>query len=454
MELKEKKVLVVGMGVTGTSLARFLTGRGAVVTVTDRAPARELTAQLESVRDLNLHLALGGHDVETFVTSDLIVLSPGVSHDMPPIDQARKKGIRIIGEIELASAFIQAPVVAVTGTNGKTTTTALLGDMLKQSGLRVFVGGNIGRPLIDYVAEDMTADIVVAEVSSFQLDTIDAFRPAVGVLLNITEDHLDRYAGFDAYAASKFRLFENQRASDTAVLNGGDPVVRNRSQAVRAEKLFFNTQMASENGAVIEDGHLLFKLAETDRSVEALDISGVRLKGKHNLENIAAASLAAVAAGATMAGIQTAISRFQGLDHRMARVATVDGVQYYNDSKATNVDAVARAIESFHEPLVLIMGGRDKGGDFTVLTGLIKQHVKQLVLMGEAKNLIAGALENAAPVKMAADMEDAVQRAREAAVAGDVVMLSPGCASFDMYDNYADRGRHFCQAVKQIKKPL
>jgi UDP-N-acetylmuramoylalanine--D-glutamate ligase len=452
MKLDGTKVLVVGLGRTGMALARFLTGRGADVTVTDRATPEELKPQLQNIRDLNLRLALGGHDAETFAGADLVVLSPGVPHDMQPIKEARKKGARILGEIELAACFIETPVVAVTGTNGKTTATALLGEMLEQSGSRVFVGGNIGNPLIDYVTDSMAADIVVAEVSSFQLDTTEAFRPDVGVLLNITEDHLDRYAGFDAYAESKFRLFKNQRPSDTAVLNGGDPVIRNLSKTVRARKLFFNKPGDREEGAIIQNEKIVFRLGEKDRPSESLDLSGFNLKGKHNVENAAAAGLAALAAGATMAGIEKAIKRFQGLDHRMAYVATIAGVKYFNDSKATNVDAVARAIDSFHEPLVLIMGGRDKGGDFGRLTGLVERHVKRLILMGEAGDQIAGSLESVTPVETVASMEDAVSRAHEIAETGDTVILSPGCASFDMYDNYAHRGESFRKAVERIKR--
>jgi UDP-N-acetylmuramoylalanine--D-glutamate ligase len=379
--------------------------------------------------------------------------------------QACDRGIPVIGEIELASRFIKEPIIAVTGTNGKTTTTELLGCMLKKSGRKVFVGGNIGNPLIEYVAKGETAQIVVAEISSFQLDTIEAFRPRLCVLLNITADHLDRYPDFEAYADSKIRIFKNQRAEDVAVLNGADPLVRAKTKEIKSQRLFFPTLQANEQGAILNGKKIILNeiklkkiYPETRnpkseiRNLGSLDISKIRLLGRHNFENAAAASLAAMAAGAKLESIQNTLDQFKGLAHRLEHVATLKAVQYFNDSKATNVDNVASALACFSKPVLLIMGGRDKGGDFTALAGLVRKHVKDLIVMGEAAEAIRSALGQLKPTKVATSMEDAVSTAYQNAEPEDVVLLSPGCASFDWYSNYAERGDHFRRVVEEIKK--
>jgi UDP-N-acetylmuramoylalanine--D-glutamate ligase len=447
MNLKDKKIVVVGLGRTGLATAGFLHQHGARVLVTDTAGEKELGDAVDIVREM------------------LIVVSPGVSHTIEPIMQARDRGIPVVGEVELASRFIKEPIIAVTGTNGKTTTTKLLGRMLKNSGLKVFVGGNIGNPLIKYVTKGQPAQIVVAEISSFQLDTIAAFRPRVCVLLNITADHLDRYPNFEAYADSKTRIFKNQRAEDVAVLNGADALIRAKTKQVKSQRLFFPTLKANEQGAILNGKRIILNLDKLKRieskirrphfafrNQKYLDISKINLQGRHNFENAAAASLAALAAGAKLEGIQKSLDQFKGLAHRLEHVATIKAVQYFNDSKATNIDGVAKALACFSKPILLIMGGRDKGSDFKALEELVRKHVKGLIVMGEAAEPIRSALGQLKPTNVATSMEDAVSRAYQNAEPEDVVLLSPGCSSFDWYSNYAERGDDFRAAVKKLKK--
>jgi UDP-N-acetylmuramoylalanine--D-glutamate ligase len=368
------------------------------------------------------------------------------------LQAARIRGIPVIGEIELAARFIRQPIVAVTGTNGKTTTTELIGAMLAASGRRVFVGGNIGRPLIEYVDAGMPAEIVVAEISSFQLDTIETFRPAVGVWLNISADHLDRHASVEAYAAAKMRLFENQDAQDLAVLNAADPVIAARAACIRSRKLFFNTAAPGPGAAGLNGAALILRLP--DREPVRLDLARFRLRGAHNAENASAAALAALAAGAHPEGIQAALDAFLPAAHRLETIATIDGVEYVNDSKATNVDAVRRALESFSSPVVLIMGGVDKGGDFNLLQDVVRRRGRGLVLLGGSRDILRAALGGLLPTREAAGMREAVHAAQAMAAAGDAVLLAPGCASFDRYANYQERGEDFRRAVMELKTSL
>jgi UDP-N-acetylmuramoylalanine--D-glutamate ligase len=448
MELENKNVLVVGLKRTGVALAQFLAGRHARVVITDLSDEKSLSPFIEKIRNPGIRFELGRHPDEIFLSADLIVLSPGVPHSIAPIQKARANNIPVVGEIELAYRFIQEPIVAVTGTNGKTTTTELLGAICRRSGKKVFVGGNIGNPLIGYVDQPEKADIVVAEISSFQLDTTDTFRPAVGVLLNITDDHLDRYDGFDAYAASKMRIFSQQGPSDKAILNASDPVVIPFLKEVKGQILNFNAAHIFEPGSSIQKDHIGFHPGGSDN--RKLDLAGVLLKGKHNLENISAAGLAAMAVGCTLEDIRSVLGEFKGLSHRVEYVKTVHGIKFFDDSKGTNVDAVKKAIETFDEPIVLIMGGRDKGGNFSLLKEGVRNRVKHLVAMGEAQDVISSALKGCARTSRAKDMKDAVAQAAEAAAPGDVVLLSPGCASFDMFESYARRGDAFKIAVNGI----
>jgi len=462
MDLNHKNILIVGLGISGIAAARFAKKKGAFVTVTDMADEKKLKSYAPMAHKLGVNMELGKHNIETFERSDLIVVSPGVPHTILPIKRAIGKGIPVLGELELAARYIREPVIAVSGTNGKTTTTTLLGNMLESSGFKVFVGGNIGNPLIDYAGKRGGADIVVAEVSSFQLDTIDTFRPHVGVLLNITADHLDRYPDFQSYARSKGRLFENQQQSDSAILNGSDPIISSVTKDLQARKFLFyhqeNSQAEVRENAVISLGDSPTRPNITVRMKEkqtiSLDLSGTNLLGRHNFENAAAASLAAMAVGGSLEGVQSALNNFKGLPHRTEYIETINHVRFFDDSKATNVDAVIRALETFGQPIVLIMGGRDKGGDFRKLLEPVRQHIKKLIVMGEARDNIKSVLENICRggVQTASTMEDAVFSAYRSASPGDIVLLSPGCSSFDMYSSYAERGEDFCRAIGNLKE--
>jgi len=462
MDLNHKNILIVGLGISGIAAARFAKKKGASVTVTDMADEKKLGSYAPMAHKLGVNMELGNHNIETFERSDLIVVSPGVPHTILPIKRAIAKGIPVLGELELAARYIREPVIAVSGTNGKTTTATLLGSMLESSGFKVFVGGNIGNPLIDYADKRGTADIVVAEVSSFQLDTIDTFRPHVGVLLNITADHLDRYPDFKSYARSKGRLFENQRQSDIAVLNGSDPIISSVTKDLNARKLLFrhqeNSQAKDSENALISRGNPSTPANITIRMKGhqqiSFDLSGTNFPGRHNLENAAAASLAAIAVGGTPEGVQSALKNFKGLPHRIEYIETINHVRFFDDSKATNVDAVIRALETFGEPIILIMGGRDKGGDFRKLLEPVRQHIKKLIVMGEARDNIKSVLEDICRegAQTASTMEDAVFSAYRAASPGDIVLLSPGCSSFDMYSSYAERGEDFCRAISNLKE--
>jgi len=450
MELNRKNVLVVGLGKSGAAAARFLKQRGASVTVTDSAPEKAFGDMPGKLREMGIRLDLGRHRDDVFTRAELIVLSPGVPHTLLPIRKAASRGAEVIGEIELASRFIREPILAVTGTNGKTTTTTLLGAILRRSGFSVFVGGNIGAPLIDYVEKAEPADRVVVEVSSFQLDTIETFRPAVGVLLNITADHLDRYPEFSAYARSKSRLFMNQGPGDTAVINGDDPVITAMPPLLRGKRLAYSRTAESAAGASIQPDSISFH--STNGTSGRIDTSALRLMGSHNMENIAAAGLAALAAGASLNAIRETLDDFAGLPHRMETVGTVNGVAYVDDSKATNVDAVVRALESFTAPVVLILGGCDKGGDYDPLIPLIRDRVKTVFLIGEAADIIENTLIRSGldRFKRSKTMEQAVMGAADLAESGDVVLLSPACSSFDMFSNYKERGNRFKEAVERL----
>ncbi|MDM8549910.1 UDP-N-acetylmuramoyl-L-alanine--D-glutamate ligase [Desulfobacterales bacterium HSG2] len=456
MKIADKNILVVGLGMSGAATACFLKKRGAVVTVTDMAKAEELGDYAPMMRELGVRTEFGEHRIETFENADFIVISPGVPHTIPPIKAAQEKGVAVLGEIELASRFIQAPIVAITGTNGKTTTTKLVGKMLEASGFTVFVGGNIGNPLIRYADNGEKADIVVAEVSSFQLDTIDTFRPEVGVLLNITEDHLDRYPNFTAYARSKGRIFENQQENDSAVLDSTDPIVSSVTEHIKSRKLETGNWML-DAGSKYPASSIQHPASSIQHPASSIQhpASSIQLMGRHNMENVSAASLAALAVGGTPEGIQSALNNFKVPRHRLEYVATINDVMYFDDSKATNSDAVARALECFDKPVILIMGGRGKGigrkfkAD-SILRNRVSQHTKKLIAIGESRRDIKSEFKDVVLITMASSMEDAVSQAYHEAEPGDVVLLSPACSSFDMYRSYAERGETFCQAVREL----
>lgn len=450
LELKGKQVVVAGLGKSGAACARFLASQGARVIATDIRPPEALENITAELSGLGVRVVAGSHEAADFTHADLIVLSPGVPHDIEPVDLARKKGVMVIGEIELAFWFLKKPILAITGTNGKSTVTLLVSEMLRRSGKTVLTGGNLGTPLVEFIGQEAGVGVIVAEISSFQLDTIGSFRPWISVILNITDDHLERYADFDAYARSKARIFENQGPDDVCVINAGDKAVWAQTQGMVPRCFAYNTKTLGEARAWIEGNAVCFHVPNLgDRSV---DCGEIPLKGVHNLENIAAAGLAAVAAGGDFEGIEAALKHFKGLPHRVEYVDTVKGVLYFDDSKGTNVDAVVRALEGFTRPVVLIMGGRDKGGGYEALIPGMSRCVKQLIVLGEAAQRIEKAFRGLLPVTWVPNMAAAVRLASETAAPGDAVLLSPACSSFDMYSSYAERGADFVRCVAGLER--
>ncbi|HAY21753.1 MAG TPA: UDP-N-acetylmuramoyl-L-alanine--D-glutamate ligase [Desulfobacterales bacterium] len=448
VELNGRKILVVGLGKTGVGLCRFLASQKAQVTVTDSAPAADLAQSLTAIQDLDLTLDLGRPQPADWLNFDLIIPSPGAPPEQPWLQDAVAHGIPLWGELEVAGWHLKRPVAAISGTNGKTTTTTLVGKMLLASGKRPLVGGNIGTPLVDLLSQQAEADCIILEVSSFQLDTAPSFRPRAAALLNISEDHLDRYPDFQAYARSKAGLFRRQGPSETAVLNADDPKAAALADQVQSQVYLFSTRKKLTFGAWQAGESLRVCLA---RGPEAkFPLNKIVLPGRHNLENIMAALLLALEMGATPQGCAEALARFKGLPHRLEWVANIGGVDFYDDSKGTNVGAVVRSLEHFDRPVVLIAGGRDKGGDYRPLSALLRQRVKKVILLGEAQDKIAAALSGAALMQPAADMAQAVELAYAAATSGEVVLLSPACSSFDMFRDYAERGRVFQEAVRSL----
>jgi UDP-N-acetylmuramoylalanine--D-glutamate ligase len=406
-----------------------------------------LEDEFPQLGNLDIEFRLGGYDHRNFLHADLIVLSPGVPPSIEPLALARQRGIPIVSEIELAAWFITSPIMAVTGTNGKTTTTLLIGEMLQTAGRQVFVGGNIGNPLINLVASNESKDIAVVELSSFQLETIERFRPDIGVLLNITEDHLDRYTTFEAYVEAKSRLFMNQRASDVSVLNASDPNVERAAKSSKARKVYFNVIENQMEGAFFNGQRIVLRENSME---ETYDPQRSRLLGIHNIENMMAAAVTARLCGCSSEVVQQTLETFEGLPHRLEFVSEVAGVRYYNDSKGTNVGAVVKSLKAFPGRVILIAGGRDKGGDYTPLGGPIRERVKHLVFIGEARERMARELGGTAPVTLADSFEGAVKTAHLLARPGDTVLLSPACSSFDMFRDYVERGNIFKSLVRGL----
>jgi UDP-N-acetylmuramoylalanine--D-glutamate ligase len=446
VDIKGKKILVIGLGKSGEGSARFLNKRGASVTVTDNRITDELKQTAEKLKLEGIEVELGDHRLETFYGANLMVISPGVPHTMLPVKLAYESGVPLIGEIELAFQFLKTPVAAITGTNGKTTAVTLLGEIFKESGKKVFVGGNIGNPLIDFIDSGEDADVVVLELSSFQLDTIRNFRAKASAIINITDDHQDRYKDFDAYVRSKGRIFENQREEDVSVINMGDPYVADLSRVLKNRKYFIDGE-DGQFGAFIKKDSITIDTLETGKF--EIHTKDIKVIGKHNYENIAVASLVAASMGATVSGIKSAVTKFKGLPHRIEFVKDIKGIKYYNDSKATNTDAVNRALESFETPVILILGGRSKNNDFRLLRESVQKHAKKVIVLGEAKDEIKRAIGDLCETTGVETLEDAVKMCVRVAVPGDVVLFSPACASFDMFNSYVHRGEEFIKLVME-----
>jgi UDP-N-acetylmuramoylalanine--D-glutamate ligase len=479
LELKNKRVLVVGLGKSGLAAARFLKARGARVTVSDARPAM-LIAELSEMLEQGFMVEAGSHGLLTFRRQDLIVVSPGVPMSTPELKQVRAMGAHIIGELELGAQYLQGEVVAVTGSNGKTTTTTLIGEILKAAGRPTLVGGNIGRPVTAMVEESvalsghsrgsgeeadpppaakddnskMTGDEStvwsVLEVSSFQLETVETFKPRIALVLNITPDHLDRHGTFEAYAALKARITEFQTAEDFLVLNGEDKETQMVAAKTKAQIFWFSARRPMKQGAFVHGESILFVPREGAKAEPVMPVAEISLAGTHNVENVLAAVCAARLAGVESETIREAVRGFKAVEHRLEFVREVSGAKYYNDSKATNVDAAMKAVEAFAGGVYLILGGKDKGSDYRVLEPLLRERVKTVITIGSAAEKIERQLDGVAKIERAETLERAVAFAHEKAVAGDTVLLAPACASFDQFENYEQRGRVFKELVAAL----
>ena len=444
MELKNKQVLVVGLARTGMECARFLVNQGAKVSVSDLRSETDLENEIHALKGLPIHYHLAGEERGWLEGMDQVVPSPGVPAANPLLQEANRRGIEILSEIELAYRFSRFPIVAITGTNGKSTTTTLVGEMLKANGMKVFIGGNIGAPLIGFAGGNWEWGVV--EISSFQLEWIKEFRPRVAVLLNLSEDHLDRYPDFAAYCRAKERIFENQTANDVAILNRDDSRVWGMARGMPARIVSFGFSKVDQ-GVFAKSEEIVWRDAFTE---ERFPLRHVKVQGVHNVENIMAAIAVAKTVGMPAKIIQETLEKFPGLEHRLEFVREKDGVRYYNDSKGTNVGAVVKSLASFSAPVILLAGGVDKGGDYGVLRDGIRKGVKRLLLFGAAKEIIAKVLGTLTETVLVDNMEAAVLDAHQHAQPGDVVLLSPACSSFDMFRNYAERGRLFKNLVEAL----
>ena len=449
MDLDGKRVLVIGLGRTGVATAGFLLEKGAKVLVADEKPIGDLEDAIDSLdRGREVEVGIGQDDVDVLSRTDLIVPSPGVPPFNPLVAEGVRRGIPIVSELELAAGYVKKPIIAITGTNGKTTTTTLVGKILAHSGKGAFVGGNIGTPLISYVSGGQEDDYVVLEISSFQLQWVRDFHPFIAMLLNVSSDHLDYHGSLEEYRSVKERIFARQGSGDLAILNADDPASVRLARRLPAEHVMcFSSSSTLGEGIFIDGESLRYRVAGRD---EKYPIGEIRLKGMHNLENVMAAVLAARMCGCPPGKIVDALKRFAGIPHRIELVGSVGGVEYYNDSKGTNVDAVYRALGSFPGPVVLLMGGRYKGGDFSILAKLVRERARALILFGEAAGTIEAMIGGLVKTHRAGDLKEAVCIARDSASTGDTVLLSPGCSSFDQFKNYEERGFAFKGIVERM----
>ena len=447
MDLKNKRVLVVGAGKSGISAAHFLLRKGAKVTVSDSRSAAALAGEIPVLMEAGIMVETGGHGLLTFRRQDFIVISPGVPTLTPEVVRVRALGMPVVGELELASRFLQGQVIAITGSNGKTTTTTLVGEILKAAGMATLVGGNIGTPVIELVAESTPETWNVLEVSSFQLETIETFRPRIAVVLNITPDHLDRHKTFENYAAAKTRITERQDLEDFLVLNAEDKAAQMVAAKTKAQIFWFSPRRPIKQGAFVHGKNVVFLPKEGAKATPVMPVSEITLKGSHNVENVLAAVTVARLAGVPAEMIREVVKSFKAVEHRLELVRERHGVVYYNDSKATNVDAAMKAVASFPKGVHLILGGKDKDSDYSVMTPLLKERVKVVYTIGSAAEKIGGVLAGVVKMVEAETLERAVAVAAAAAVKGDVVLLAPACASFDQFESYEHRGRVFRELV-------
>lgn len=451
MELKNKRVLVVGLGKSGIAAALFLKARGARVTVSDTRSAKALGEEIPRLLEAGIMVESGGHGLLTFRRQDLIVVSPGVPLETPEVAQAMALGTPVTGELELASRFLLGQIVAITGSNGKTTTTTLIGKIFEDAGLATKVGGNIGLPVIELVGESTAETWNVLEVSSFQLETVDEFRPKIALVLNITPDHLDRHKTFERYAAAKAKITEQQGSEDFLILNAEDKAAQMVAAKTRAQIFWFSAVRQIKQGAFVHGESVFFLAKEGGKPEPVLPVVEIPLKGAHNVENVLAAVCAAKLAGVSSESIRVSVAKFEAVEHRLELVRTVGGVAYYNDSKATNVDATKKAVASFAGGVHLILGGKDKNSDYTELAALLKERVAVVYTIGSAAEKIERELAGVVKMVSAGTLASAVAQAAAAAGTGDTVLLAPACSSFDQFENYEHRGQVFKDLVMELK---
>ncbi len=456
-DLQGKKIMVVGLGSTGVSLAHFLVEQGAEVTVGDHKSKAELTAALEKLDGLKINYDLGGHTPKVLTQQNLIVLSPGISPYLKIFEYARNHGVTVTGELELVSRFVKQPIIAVTGTNGKTTTCRLIEEFLKADGKKVWVGSNYGEPLTEYVRRGEWADVVIAEVSSFQLEHVKTFTPQNVVFTNLAENHLDRYRTMEEYINAKRKVFLNTNQATTSILNADDHAVVElaRDPAVQRGRIFYfsrkpslEPQIMNIGGAVLVKDEIRLR---TGPEIDVFSIKDIKMRGRHSIENMMAAMLAAREHGASREAIENVMSSFKGIPHRIEYVRRVGGVEFYNDSKATNVHAVIRALDAFDENVILIMGGKDTNLNYLPLADQVRRKVKSLILVGEAKERINRDIGDFSETYLIGTFEEAVLIAYQKSRIGDIILLSPGASSHDMFDSYVERGNYFKQLVHGFK---
>lgn len=456
-DLKDKRILIVGLARTGVSLAKFLIQHGSKVTISDHKSKAELSNHLEKLSGLEVTLELGGHTPKTFLNQDLIILSPGVPPHLKIFDYARSQGVKVTGELEFCSRFVKEPIIAVTGTNGKTTTCHLIEAFLKESGVKTWVGGNIGTPLSEYLISEDKAQVLICEVSSFMLEHVEKFTPRNVVFTNLAENHLDRYRSMEEYVNAKRKIFLNTNQGTTSILNADDNAVVElaRDPAVQRGRIFYfsrkpslEPQIMNIGGAVVIKDQIRVR---TGPEIEYYTVNNTKMRGKHSYENIMAAILAAREHGGKHDAIQRVIDTYTGISHRLEYVRRVGGVEFYNDSKATNVHAVIRALDAFDENVILIMGGKDTNLNFAPLRERIQRKVKTLILVGEAKERINRDIGDFTETFLIGTFEESVLIAYQKSRIGDMVLLSPGCSSFDMFDSYEERGNYFKEIVNKFK---
>ena len=448
-ELRGKRVLVVGLAKTGVATSLFCAARGGEVTATDVRGENEVGDAIVQLRAAGVNLELGGHRENIFLGQDLIVPSPGVPADAPLLRAARAKGVTIWSEIELAGRFMNGRLIGITGSNGKTTTTSLIEHILKNAGFATILAGNIGTPLISRIEQTNDDTITVAELSSFQLELIETFRPNISVFLNLTPDHLDRHHTFEEYGAAKARIFGNQKEADSAVLNADDPASTPYAPT-RPQVYWFSRKQRVAQGAFVRDNQIVFR--QNGEEMAVLKLQEIPLVGAHNVENVLAAVTTTRIAGANPAAIAKGVRSFAGVEHRLEFVAEVGGVRYFNDSKATNVDATLKALDAFPGRILIILGGKDKGSDYTVLRKPLREKAILALLIGAAADKIEKQIEGSVAIEGAGTIERAVEIASHAARPGDVVLLAPACASFDQFQNFEHRGRVFKDLVHQLER--